>query len=309
MADTRERFIPPLNPLRFFDVVARTHNLTTAARELNVTQSAVSRQIAVLESYLGVELFRRSRHGVKLTPAGARYAERILPAFLDISSATNDLVSGPTDGALRVRTYTTFATQWLLPRLAKFEQAQPGVQIDIVTGMRDVDFTRDNVHVSIQSGIGEVPEDEICTTLFHDVIDPVCAPSYCADHLSEGSNERLRLLFARYSHADWEDWLARSDPSLARRMEQADRSSYSISLLAWRAASQNLGIAMGQLAMLTEEIDRGDLIRPFGRPMKRDAAYRLLRPRSGQKHGMRDVFCDWLLNEAASTRKTVEQLW
>lgn len=308
MAETRKRFIPPLNPLRFFDVVARTQNLTTAARELNVTQSAVSRQIAVLESYLGVELFRRERQGVKLTPAGVRYAERILPAFLEISGATKDLVAGSSDGALRVRTYTTFATQWLLPRLARFERAHPDVQIDIVTGMRDVDFSRDNVDLSIQSGAGEVPKDEVSTTLFHDVIDPVCAPSYRTRYLSDGSNERLRLLFARYSHADWEDWLSRSESVLFQRINEARRSSYSISLLAWRAASQNLGIAMGQLAMLTEEIERGDLVRPFEQPLKREAAYRVLRPRSGQKHGKRDVFCDWLLAEAALTREAIDRL-
>jgi LysR family glycine cleavage system transcriptional activator len=302
MASPRKRFIPPLNPLRFFDVVAQTHNLTSAARELNVTQSAVSRQIAVLESYLGVELFRRERQGVKLTPAGARYAARILPAFVEISNATNELVAGSSDSALRVRTYTSFATQWLLPRLARFEESHRDIQIDIVTGMRDVDFTRDSVDLSIQSGVAEAPEDEDCVTLFHDALDPVCTANY-RDTLAEGSGRPLRLLLARYSHADWEDWIAHSSPAVIERMERAERSSYSISLLAWRAASQNLGLAMGQLAMLSEELNRGDLIRPFSQPLKRDAAYRLMRPKAGPRNTKREIFCDWLINEADLTRK------
>ena len=85
------RRIPPLNPLHVFEVVARTLNLTAAARELHVTQSAVSRQVGALESYLGVELFRRERHGVVLTRAGQTYAEQIGPAFDAIASATDTL--------------------------------------------------------------------------------------------------------------------------------------------------------------------------------------------------------------------------
>ena len=85
------RRIPPLNPLHVFEVVARTLNLTAASRELHVTQSAVSRQIAALEAYLGIGLFRRERHGVALTPAGQAYAEQVVPAFEAIAIATERL--------------------------------------------------------------------------------------------------------------------------------------------------------------------------------------------------------------------------
>ena len=109
-----------MNPLRVFEVVARTENLTTAALELHVTQSAVSRQIGVLETYLGVELFRRERHGVALTRAGHSYAEQVVPAFKSIADATENLIKGTSQGALKVRTYTTFAAKWLIPRLGEF---------------------------------------------------------------------------------------------------------------------------------------------------------------------------------------------
>ncbi|HKB53002.1 MAG TPA: LysR family transcriptional regulator, partial [Ramlibacter sp.] len=92
------RRIPPLNPLRVFEVVARTGNLTLAAHELHVTQSAVSRQIGVLERYLGVELFRRERRGVTLTRKGRSYAEQVVPAFETIAGATERLLKGTTQG-------------------------------------------------------------------------------------------------------------------------------------------------------------------------------------------------------------------
>lgn len=98
------RRIPPLNPLRVFETVARTENLTLAAQQLHVTQSAVSRQIAALEEYLGLQLFRRERHGVSLTRAGQSYAEQILPAFDLIADATDKLTKASRQGALRLRT-------------------------------------------------------------------------------------------------------------------------------------------------------------------------------------------------------------
>ena len=309
MSRSSKRFIPPLNPLRFFEVVARTLNLTSAAKELNVTQSAVSRQISVLEGYLGVDLFRRERLGVKLTPAGARYAERIIPAVLEISEATRSLVLGPEDGALRIRSYTTFATQWLLPRLSKFEMQFKDIPVEIVTGMRNVDFTRDNVDLSIETDFGETPEAETSITLFHDSIDLVCSPSYRESHLAASSTLPLRLLFARYSHVDWENWLATSNAAISDRLRDAESKTFGISLLAWRAAAHGLGIAVGQLAMLTSELGRGELIRPFDQPMKREAGYRLLCPKIGGKNRRREIFCDWLMSEARETRHAIEKIY
>lgn len=91
-ADPTLRSIP-LNPLRAFAVAARRQNLTVAARELKVTQSAVSRHIAALEEHLGLTLFARERYGVALTPAGARYAERVACAFDEIEAATHQLIA------------------------------------------------------------------------------------------------------------------------------------------------------------------------------------------------------------------------
>ncbi|MDP2220450.1 MAG: LysR family transcriptional regulator, partial [Hydrogenophaga sp.] len=106
------RRIPPLNALRFFESVARTQNLTAAAQQLHVSQSAVSRQITSLESYLGVDLFRRERHGVALTQAGAAYAVEVLRAFEIMGHATERLRAHCSSSHLHLRTYTTFTAYW-----------------------------------------------------------------------------------------------------------------------------------------------------------------------------------------------------
>lgn len=103
------RSIPPLNPLHVFEVVARLGNFTKAAKEMRVTQSAVSRQIATLEAYLGLKLFKREHHGITLTDVGTRYWNEIGPAFAAIATATGRLRAAQSREGLRLVVYPTFA--------------------------------------------------------------------------------------------------------------------------------------------------------------------------------------------------------
>ncbi|KRB93511.1 transcriptional regulator GcvA [Noviherbaspirillum sp. Root189] len=292
------RRIPPLNPLRVFEVVARTENLTTAAEELHVTQSAVSRQIGVLETYLGVELFRRERHGVVLTRLGRAYGERIIPAFSEISAATEQLVKGTSQGALRVRTYTTFAAKWLIPRLPEFHRLHPNVEVRISNAVPDVDFDRDPVDVAIQFGEGQWQRTQ-CDLLFHDEIEPVCSPGYIEKHLTVDKRPesllRERLLVSHYRRIDWDDWL--SATHMTQYAATAERMNFGTSVLTWQAAINGLGIAIGQNALLAEEFRSGQLTRPFTMPVRRDKAYYLVRPEMQRESRKVALFRDWLLNE------------
>ena len=157
----------------------------------HVTQSAVSRQIATLESYLGVELFRRERHGVTLTDAGRAYADQVVPAFESIGLATEQLFKATTQGAVRVRTYTTFAAKWLIPRLPAFKRQHPQIEVRITNAVPDVDFSRDAVDLAIQFGDGRWPNVQ-ADLLFPDELEPVCSPRYAAaSERMAGHPERL----------------------------------------------------------------------------------------------------------------------
>jgi LysR family glycine cleavage system transcriptional activator len=290
------RRIPPLNPLRVFEVVARTGNLTMAAQELHVTQSAVSRQIATLEGYLGVELFRRERHGVALTRAGRGYAEQVVPAFETIANATDKLLKGTTQGALRVRTYVTFAAKWLIPRLPDFQHEHPQVEVRITTAVPDVDFDRDPADVAIQFGDGRWPRVQ-ADFLFPDEIEPVCSPRYRAQHLKDGRHPEAllgrRLLVSHYRKTDWDEWLAAT--GLAAAAQGAERMSFSSSVLTWQAAHDGLGMAIGQTAMLGAEFASGELVRPFARPVRTGRGYYLLRPAVQRESRKVAAFRDWLV--------------
>ncbi len=291
------RRIPPLNPLRVFEAVARTQNLTAAARELHVTQSAVSRQIAALETYLGVELFRRERHGVAFTRAGRAYAKDVVPAFETIASATERLVRGTSQGALRVRTYTTFAAKWLIPRLPDFQRLHPGIEVRISAAVPDVDFDRDPADLAIQFGDGKWPRLQT-DLLFHDEIEPVCSPRYLTEHARDPADPdsllRQRLLVSHYRRSDWDDWLFAT--GLQQHAEGAERMSFSSSVLTWQAALDGLGMAIGQSWLLVSEFESGQLLRPFSKPVRRDAAYYLVRPERQRESRKVTAFRDWLLD-------------
>lgn len=307
--------IPPLNPLRVFETVARTENLTGAAHELHVTQSAVSRQIAVLESYLGVELLRRQRHGVSLTRVGRAYAEQIVPAFALIAQATEDLLKDSSKDELRVRTYTTFAAKWLIPRLPDFHLAYPGIEVRLSTAVPDVDFDRDSVDMAIQFGDGQWPNVQ-ADLLFKDQTEPVCSPQFLARHAPDlhhpESLLRQRLLVSHYRRSDWDDWL--DDNELKDMCADSPRMSFSSSVLTLQAAIDGLGMAIGQTRLLSSDFESNLLVRPFAqsrwKPLRSERAYYLLRPLHQRENSKLRVFRDWLIqtvkiNPPVEDRKTV----
>ncbi|GAA4337844.1 transcriptional regulator GcvA [Variovorax defluvii] len=293
------RRYPPLNPLRVFVVVARLENLTAAAQELHVSQSAVSRQIAALESYLGIELLRRERHGVTLTRAGANYAKRVMPAFDEIATATEKVLRDTSHGVLRVRTYTTFTAKWLIPRLPDFHARYPDIEVLVSNAVPDVDFDRDAVDLAIQFGDGHWPRVQL-DLLFPDEIEPVCSPQYLKS-LPRGATKDVllgkRLLVSHYRRTDWDDWLSATGKTQAA--VSAERMSFSTSVLTWQAALDGLGMAIGQSAMLQAEFEKGTLIRPFNQPLRREKAHYLVRPASQRFSRRVEVFRGWLLAEAA----------
>lgn len=290
--------LPPLNPLKVFDAVVRTQNLTRAAQELHISQSAVSKQLNVLQTYLGVELFRRERHGISLTHSGQRYAEAITPAFDMLGRATEDLMRSGSDSTLRIQTYTTFAAKWLIPRLSDFHSRHPDITVKITNSVSDVDFDRDNVDLAIQMGNGAWPGQD-SDFLFEDVIEPVCSPDFLRQHAPDTRYPqallRVRLLVSHYRPHDWKTWarLCRYEDEIA----QSEQMRFSSSILTWQAAADGLGIAIGQTTLLVDDLHKGKLIAPFHLPVKTGLSYYLVRPQL-QRHSRKvEFFRSWIASQ------------
>jgi LysR family glycine cleavage system transcriptional activator len=289
------RILPPLNPLRVFEVAARHESFTRAADELGVTQAAVSRQVGVLEGAIAVRLFERRRNGIRLTERGRQYLEACNRAFDLIENSTKQIRGSSTSGRLRVRSYTTLSAHWLIPRLPDFSRRHPDIEISLSTSVVPADFRREDIDISVQFGDGKWPGVS-AYLLLSDLLAPVCSPEYLASSapLKEPRDVlRHPLLHSRYRRRDWPDWLAfvGLDPV-------AGGSAFDSSTLTYQAARQGVGVAMGQIELLTSDLREGTLVTPLSQVLQRPLGYYVVQPANTVQDPKIRIFREWLLEQA-----------
>lgn len=291
------RMLPPLNPLRAFEAAGRHVSFTRAADELGVTQTAVSRQVAVLEAFLRCRLFERHNSALVITDAGRAYLHSVRPALETIAEATV-MTRGRSKNVVKVRVYLTFALRWLLPRLPAFRAAHPNIEINLTTSLLPVDFERDDLDVNICHGTGNWAGG-VATQIFEDQLTPLCAPSLMEGANAPQSVEDLQhacLLHSRNRIADWGDWFRH----VGVETETSEGITLETSSLIYEAARQGLGFAMGQVSLVKNELARGELVAPFP-VMRRDGGYYFL-----HKHGRLEpktaTFKNWLLEQVEADR-------
>lgn len=257
------RKLPPLNALRAFEAAARCSNFTRAAEELFVTQGAVSRHIGTLEGWLGVELFERGRHGITLTPEGQVYFASMRVAFDQIELGTRQLQQqSPDEWLLRVKLPPTFAIRWLIPRLARFHALHPRIDVQITTSHRPADFDRDEIDVSIHSQPSP-PAGPGYRLLFNETLLPVCSPALLRANPSLKKPAELAqqtLLSSLNRPHDWATWLTVAEvPDVDTRRGL----KFENAAMAYQAAVEGLGVMVGLLAFVQDDIAAGRLVAPF----------------------------------------------
>ncbi len=266
------RRLPPLNALRAFEAAARCGNFTRAAHELCVTQGAVSRHIATLESWLAVQLFERGRHGIRLTPAGQRYHASMRVAFDQIELGTRQLQHSPDEWLLRVKLPPTFAIRWLIPRLARFHARHPRIDVQITTSHKPTDFERDDVDVSIHSEPAP-PEGPGYRLLFRETLLPVCAPALLQRDppLAQPADLAQHALLSSLNRPqDWPAWLEAAGLSGigTHRGLQFENAA-----MAYQAAAEGLGVMMGLLAFVRDDLASGRLVAPLALRLPTEGGY------------------------------------
>ena len=175
---------------------------------MGVTQVAISRQISILENYLGAQLFERRRQSVKLTPLGRALGRQIAPLFDQIESVTVDVLRAERQHVVNLRAYPTFAYHWLMPKLSVFKQQNPDFDIRLDTTVAPLDFRGTHLDLAIQLGSGDWP-DAKARKLFDEEVDAVCSPEYKAmfnDFENADELKNANLLHARYRRRDWRDY-------------------------------------------------------------------------------------------------------
>lgn len=294
--------LPPLNPLRAFEAAARHSSVRLAAEEMNVTPGAVSRQVKVLEDYLGVVLFRRLPSEITLTPEGEQYFQAISPLLWGLSDATVNLIGNKGVQIVHIRAYTTFAGKWLIPRLSSFADAHPNIEIRLTTSLEAVDFERENVDAAIRLGDGEYPGYEV-DKLIENHLAPLCTPEYAEReqiHMAEDLVGK-RLLHTLVRPDDWRIWI--ETVGLQGRLDWHVGPKYASSILAYHATLEHQGLMMAQKALFEEDLKKGRLIQPVGPTVTRGGfTYYLILRRNRLRNPALRRFRDWLVNECQSVQ-------
>ena len=253
----------PLRAIAVFDVVARCCRLTKAAAELYVTPSAVSQQIHALELHLGTTLLKKAGRGVVLTEAGERYFEMIAEDVQRITEATQRIRGFRSRAALTVRTTPTLGSKWLLPRLQRFLDANPDVELRLNATTEPTDFSREDVDVEIRHGEGQWP-GVFVEGLAEETYMPVCAPSYAqANSMEAAELQQHRLIHSVKAQLQWAQWFTSAGvtPSAEWSRLLFDRSHMAID-----AATDGLGVALESNLMMWRELRHGSLVCPVRNP-------------------------------------------
>ncbi len=286
------RKIPSLQALSCFDAAARHESYTRAAHELALTQGAVSRQIAALEAFLGLALFRRTRHGVALTPAGAAYARQVAGRLDALERDTLDAMAGPAAGprgSVHLGAVPTFATRWLLPRLPDLAARHPLVTVHVDVATRPFMFADSGRDAALYAGTPQQVAAWAGTRaelLMQEEVLPIASPALLAAH----SNRKrwkpadllaLPLLQQSTRPEGWRQWFeAMAVPEAAGpRVLQGPR--YELFSMLAVAAAHGLGVALMPRLLVEAELARGELVVACPRPLGGQRGYYFVTPELG----------------------------
>ncbi|WPP44506.1 LysR family transcriptional regulator [Pseudomonas sp. AN-1] len=295
------RKIPSTAALVAFESAARHQSFTKAAEELALTQSAVCRQIAALEAFLGVELFRRTRRGVRLTEEGLSYGRRIAAQLDAVERDTLAVMGQQGSTSLELAVVPTFATQWLLPRLKDFQRLHPEVTVNLTNRTRPFLFADTEFDAALYFGDADWP-GTAADFLMRENPVPVCSPELVAPHTSLDARAiaALPLLQQTTRPYAWRQWFG----SLGLQVEGDMRGPrYELFSMLAQAAMHGMGVALIPPLLIQRELAEGRLIVPLQHAYLSDKAYYLIVPERKAESAALRAFRDWLLETAQAYRR------
>lgn len=301
--------LPTMQSLICFVAVSKHLSHTDAAKELFMTQSAVSRQIQSLEALLDVQLFNRTRYGVELTQAGKQYAEQIMPHLMGLEKCTANLISHKgLGGTLKIGVVPTFATRWLLPKLPNLSNLYPEITLQIETNTKPFLFHDTPFDAAIFTGTDEQIKHWPAINahfLMKESLLPVCSPKLikrlfpniisCHKHFCSLSTKQLLkipLLQQTTRPNIWQEWFHANNIDHPNPLDGQRQELFSMLVT---AALHEMGMALIPQMFIDAEINRGDLLVCSNKPFDSGRAYYVVH--SAQTHSaLVDKFVRWLLS-------------
>jgi LysR family glycine cleavage system transcriptional activator/LysR family transcriptional regulator of beta-lactamase len=292
-----------LNGLRAFEAAARHGSFTQAAKDLHVTQAAVSQQVRLLEERLGFALFRRHANGLELTDQGRAFQPGLTDAFAAIERLTDSVAAMRPGPVLTVGVAPAFALHWLIPRLADFNRSHPEVEVRMATGGARLPL-RDDWTCSVRRGAGYWP-GYIAEELFPATLVPVCTPAIAVGLRHPSDLSRATLIVVSHLRAQWTWWF--EAVGLSAPVQPAAEVSFENSPMAIKAVLDGIGVAVAQLPYVSDALIAGRLVAPFPIVRRKYESWYLAYRPIRQDDPALLVFRDWLHSEAEPQRQAYER--
>jgi DNA-binding transcriptional LysR family regulator len=292
------RKIPSTAALVSFEAAARHESFTKAAEELSLTQSAICRQIASLEEFLNVGLFRRSRRGVKLTEAGLSYSRRIATQLDAVERDTLSVMGHQGANVIELAVVPTFGTQWLLPRLNDFQKKHPDVTINLTNRTRPFLFADTEFDAAIYFGDSDWSGTESHRLMGENPM-PVCSPTLLDARHSISPQElaEMPLLQQTTRPYAWRQWFTSMDMGVARDMTGP---RYELFSMLAQAAMHDMGVALIPPFLIQHELAEKRLVIANPHQLSSTKAYYLMIPERKTESASLKAFRDWLIQQAGT---------
>ena len=290
------RRLPFLNGIRAFEAAARAESFAKAAGELNVTPAAVSRMVQLLEQRLGVPLFERRANRLTLTDAGRAYRGGLTPILDQLAILTAQVAAMSGSRVLTIGVGPTFATRWLIPRLADFQKQEPEVEVRFATGGATVPYN-DEWTCGIRLGSGDWP-GFVAERLFAADLRPVCSPATAKRLRTPEDLRNVTLLRVAHAADEWPRWF--EAVALAKLRAKGPEFEYYGQAL--QAAADGVGVAMGISPYVDDDLAAGRLMAPFAPSVSKGEHWYLIYRAARRNEAAFEAFRAWLVRAASAAR-------
>ena len=287
--------LPPLNALKAFEASGRHLNFRLAAEDIGVTQGAVAQQVRSLEALLNVKLFERLPRGLAFTEEGRKYFAPVRRAFQLLAQATEEL--RPQQAVLTISVTPSFATKWLVPRLGRFTDATPDLDVRLVASQSLANFQSDGIDIAVRQGRPPFGPGLVAEPLFFEEFYAVCSPSLLSGkHPLRALDDLAHHVLLHDAHGLWPLFMEEAFGDKAR--PESRSMNFSQTSLALDAALAGQGVALASDLFVEDEIAAGRLCRPFDETIKSEFGYFVVMPRARKDDDYVRRMRDWLIAQA-----------
>lgn len=300
------KVLPPLDYLLAFEAAAKAQSFAQASKVLNISETAISRKVRLLEQHYDVPLFVRGHRSVSLTQQGAillATVEKSLDLMRDVS---RDMLAKHQANTVSISATNSVASLWLMPQLRKFNKSNGRIRISLVSSDSDAECLSDSMDLTILRGDGDWPGYD-AQLLFGETVFPVCSPEYLKSNpkaAAPSALPELDLIEVTSSHAEWmtwHTWLSGNGISTSLMERAVAFNTYPLSI---QAAVDGLGVALGWAHLVDPLLESGALVRPIHDvSVRTQSGYYLLKSPSQKAFPERRIVEDWLLGLSAGRKR------